>query len=106
MLTMSARAILLDPPILVLDEATAAADIENEIAIQDALSKFAQGRTLLVIAHRLDTIMNADQILVLDQGKIVEQGTHEVLFAQQGLYHQLWSYTEKHVHTQMGEASC
>ncbi|WP_224964062.1 ABC transporter ATP-binding protein [Acinetobacter guillouiae] len=101
-----ARAILLDPPILVLDEATAAADIENEIAIQDALSKFAQGRTLLVIAHRLDTIMNADQILVLDQGKIVEQGTHEVLFAQQGLYHQLWSYTEKHVHTQMGEASC
>jgi ATP-binding cassette subfamily B protein len=101
-----ARAILLDPPILVLDEATAAADIENEIAIQDALSKFAQGRTLLVIAHRLDTIMNADQILVLDQGKIVEQGTHEALFAQQGLYHQLWSYTEKHVHTQMGEASC
>lgn len=101
-----ARAILLDPPILVLDEATAAADIENEIAIQDALSKFAQGRTLLVIAHRLDTIMNADQILVLDQGQIVEQGTHEALFAQQGLYHQLWSYTEKHVHTQMGEASC
>ncbi|MGC8045152.1 ATP-binding cassette domain-containing protein, partial [Salmonella enterica] len=61
-----ARAVLLDPPILVLDEATAAADASNEVAIQDALSRFAQGRTLLVIAHRLDTIMHADRILVLE----------------------------------------
>ena len=78
-----ARAVLLDPPVLVLDEATAAADAGNEVAIQDALSRFAQGRTLLVIAHRLDTVMHADRILVLDGGVIAEHGTHAQLLAQQ-----------------------
>lgn len=86
-----ARAVLLDPPILVLDEATAAADASNEVAIQDALSRFAQGRTLLVIAHRLDTIMHADRILVLEDGAIVEQGSHTSLLAEQGRYARLWT---------------
>ncbi len=86
-----ARAVLLDPPILVLDEATAAADASNEVAIQDALSRFAQGRTLLVIAHRLDTIMHADRILVLEDGAIVEQGNHTSLLAEQGRYARLWT---------------
>ena len=85
-----ARAVLLDPPVLVLDEATAAADAESESAIQDALSRFAKGRTLLVIAHRLDTVMNADQILVIDQGALCEQGRHAGLLARQGLYARLW----------------
>ncbi|CAM3722761.1 Iron import ATP-binding/permease protein IrtA [Pseudomonas reidholzensis] len=86
-----ARAVLLDPPVLVLDEATAAADAESEAAIQDALARFAQGRTLLVIAHRLDTVMHAEQILVLDQGRVCEQGRHAELLARQGVYAQLWA---------------
>lgn len=86
-----ARAVLLDPNVLVLDEATAAADAENEVAIQDALSRFAQGRTLLVIAHRLDTIMHADNIVVVENGAIVEQGSHAGLLAHQGRYAQLWA---------------
>lgn len=86
-----ARALLLDPPILVLDEATAAADADNEVALQNALSHFARGRTLLVIAHRLDTVMHADQILVLDQGQLVEQGTHDQLLASNGRYARLWA---------------
>ncbi|TNC73584.1 ABC transporter ATP-binding protein [Janthinobacterium lividum] len=86
-----ARAVLLDPSVLVLDEATAAADAENEVAIQDALSSFAQGRTLLVIAHRLDTIMHADNIVVVENGVIAEQGSHAGLLAHQGRYAQLWA---------------
>lgn len=103
-----ARAILLDPPILILDEATAAADIDNEIAIQQALSRFAQGRTLLVIAHRLDTVMHADRILVLDRGQIVEQGTHAQLLQHQGTYAQLWSHTQIQTQQQLqpGENAC
>ena len=86
-----ARAVLLDPSVLVLDEATAAADAENEVAIQDALSRFAQGRTLLVIAHRLDTVMHADNIVVVENGAIAEQGSHAGLLAHQGRYAQLWA---------------
>lgn len=86
-----ARAILLNAPVLVLDEATAAADVESEAAIQDALSHFAPGRTLLVIAHRLNTIMHADQILVLEQGTVVEQGSHQQLLARGGRYARLWA---------------
>ncbi|WP_434664906.1 ABC transporter ATP-binding protein [Aeromonas sp. NJAU223] len=86
-----ARAVLLDPPVLVLDEATAAADAENEVAIQQALSHFAKGRTLMVIAHRLDTVMHADRILVVEDGAIVEQGRHDALLAQGGRYARLWA---------------
>jgi len=86
-----ARAVLLDPPVLVLDEATAAADAENEVQIQRALSRFARGRTVLVIAHRLDTVMHADQIILLDKGGIQEQGTHAQLLARNGRYARLWA---------------
>lgn len=86
-----ARAILADAPLLVLDEATAFADPDSEAAIQDALSTLIAGRTLLVIAHRLNTITNADQICVIDNGQIVERGKHKELLDLGGLYAELWS---------------
>ena len=81
-----ARAMLKDAPILILDEATAALDTESERLVQDALNHLMPDRTTLVIAHRLSTIEHADQVLVLDQGRLVEQGTHAQLLAQEGLY--------------------
>ena len=85
-----ARAILADPTILILDEATSSLDSESEAMIQDGLSKLRQGRTTFVIAHRLSTIRSADQILVLEQGGIVERGTHRELLAKAGRYKQLY----------------
>lgn len=85
-----ARAILLDAPILLLDEATSALDTESERLVQDALDKMAASRTTLVIAHRLSTIRNANRILVIDAGRIVESGTHQELLDQGGLYRQLY----------------
>jgi ATP-binding cassette subfamily B protein len=85
-----ARAILKESPVIILDEATAFADPENEIKIQTALNELIKNKTTLVIAHRLSTIRNADQILVLDQGKIVEQGNHHDLIALKGIYHNMW----------------
>ncbi|MXV13954.1 ABC transporter ATP-binding protein [Hufsiella ginkgonis] len=84
-----ARAVITNPPIMLLDEATSALDTESEKLVQDALTKLMKDRTTLVIAHRLSTIQNADQIVVLDQGKIVEQGTHKDLVAARGLYKRL-----------------
>lgn len=89
-----ARAVLADAPILVLDEATAFADPEAEASIQDALSELIVGRTLLVIAHRLHTIVGADQICVLDAGQIVERGAHEELLAREGAYRRLWEASQ------------
>ncbi|SNS27169.1 ATP-binding cassette, subfamily B, MsbA [Belliella buryatensis] len=87
-----ARAILADPRILVLDEATSNLDTESEALIQASLRDLMQGRTTFVIAHRLSTIRQADQILVIEQGRIVEQGQHEELISKQGRYYQLYTY--------------
>lgn len=87
-----ARAILKDAPILVLDEATSALDSESEKLIQDALTKLMKGRTSIVIAHRLSTIAKLDRIIVLSDGSITEQGTHQTLLNQKGTYAKLWSH--------------
>jgi ATP-binding cassette subfamily B protein len=85
-----ARAVLKDPPILVLDEATSSVDNETEAAIQRSIERIAEGRTTIVIAHRLSTIRHADRIVVVENGRIVEEGDHEQLVSHDGLYDRLW----------------
>ena len=85
-----ARAILSDAPIVFLDEATASLDPENEVLIQNAIDALLRDRTVLVIAHRLQSVVNADDIIVLDNGKIIEQGTHDSLLRRNGRYAALW----------------
>jgi ATP-binding cassette subfamily B protein len=84
-----ARAVLRDAPILLLDEATSALDSESETLVQRALDAIMQGRTTLVIAHRLATVTRADRILVLDEGRLVEEGTHQSLLGNGGIYARL-----------------
>jgi ABC-type multidrug transport system ATPase subunit len=86
-----ARTVLKAPPILVLDEATSALDSHTEHEIQEALERVSRNRTSLVIAHRLSTIVGADEIIVLDQGRIAERGTHARLLASGGLYASMWN---------------
>jgi ABC-type multidrug transport system fused ATPase/permease subunit len=85
-----ARAFLADPDILILDEATSSVDTRTELMIQDAMARLAAGRTSIVIAHRLSTVRDADTIVVMDAGRVVEQGCHEALIARRGLYHSLY----------------
>ena len=87
-----ARAILADPKIIILDEATSNLDTESEALIQKSLGELMKGRTTFVIAHRLSTIRKADQILVIESGKIAEQGTHDELIGQRGRYFDLYTY--------------
>lgn len=89
-----ARAILKDAPIILLDEATASLDPENEVEVQKAIDSLIKGRTVIAIAHRLKTIKDADQIIVLDNGRIKEEGTHDELIRKEGLYAHLWNIQE------------
>ncbi|MDD2439491.1 MAG: ABC transporter ATP-binding protein [Methanosarcinaceae archaeon] len=98
-----ARAILKNAPIVVLDEATAFADPENEHLIQKALGKLTQGKTVLMIAHRLTSVVDVDSILVLDKGKIAEQGSHAELINKQGLYAKMWNEYQKSVQWTIGK---
>jgi ATP-binding cassette subfamily B protein len=93
-----ARSLLKNPPILLLDEATSALDTQTEHEIQESLIQMGQGRTVMIIAHRLSTVVHADRIVVLEQGQIVESGSHDELLAQEGRYSHLW-------HLQLSEES-
>ena len=97
-----ARAILKDAPIVVLDEATAFADPENEHLIQKALQELMKGKTVLMIAHRLTSIQEVDKILVIEKGKIAEQGTHTDLLNQNGIYHKMWEEYQKSIKWSLG----
>lgn len=98
-----ARAILKNAPIIVLDEATAFADPENEHLIQQALKELTKGKTVLMIAHRLSSITDADNILVIDKGKIAEQGTHANLLGKQGIYYRMWNEYQQSVRWTIGK---
>ena len=91
-----ARALLKDAPIVLLDEATASLDPENEIYIQQAIQELVKSKTVVVIAHKLATIQKANQILVLENGKIAENGTHTVLLNRNGIYHRMWDIQQKY----------
>ena len=85
-----ARVLLKNSPIIILDEATAFADPDNESRVQEAFSRLAKGKTVIMIAHRLSTVINADKIFVLKEGSIAEEGTHNELLEKKGLYNSMW----------------
>jgi ATP-binding cassette subfamily B protein len=91
-----ARAILKDTPIVLLDEATASLDPENELYIQEAINDLVKQKTVVVIAHRLNTVVKADKIVVLESGSVVEEGTHDALMRAGGLYNRMWD-EQQHV---------
>ena len=86
-----ARAAVADPPVMILDEATSSIDPRTEAIVQRGMDKLMEGRTVFVIAHRLSTVMDADVIMVLDHGRIIERGSHEKLIAEKGVYYQLYT---------------
>ena len=90
-----ARAILKDAPIVILDEPTAALDTESEVAVQNAIDKLVEDKTVIVIAHRLSTIAGADHILVVDNGTVIESGKHSELVAKKGKYFNMWSAQQR-----------
>ena len=99
-----ARAMLKNAPIVILDEATAFADPDNERQVQRAFENLSKDKTVIMIAHRLSTVTNADQIYVLKDGKIAESGTHDALAAKDGIYTHMWNEYNKSVNWQVGKA--
>lgn len=99
-----ARSLLKDAPIVLLDEATASLDPENEAYVQHAVNELVKNRTVVVIAHKLKTVRNADRILVIDAGRIVEEGRHEALLAKGGLYAKMWNLQQNAGGWRIGEA--
>ena len=100
-----ARTILKDPAIILLDEATSALDTQTERNIQSSLMRVCQGRSTIIVAHRLSTIIHADQILVLKEGEIVEQGRHEELLSLEGVYHSMWTQQQQSLQEEIGEGN-
>jgi len=100
-----ARAVMRDPAVLILDEATSSLDSESERLIQEAMEQFVKGRTTIVIAHRLSTVLKADRILVMEQGRIVQQGTHDELMSMGGLYRRLYEVQFRDIPEANGNAA-
>ena len=97
-----ARALASDPEIMILDEATSNVDTHTEVKIQKAMEELMRGRTSFVIAHRLSTVVNADKILVIEKGRIAEEGKHEALLEKNGIYKSLWDEYRRSVNWKIG----